>query len=271
MREKLEDFYQNHYDEARRLDSGGSAGVERARTLDILQRYLPAAPAVVLDVGGGTGAYAFPLADAGYEVHLVDPVEHHIEQARAMRDDMPLASCRVGDARALAFPDQSADAVLLLGPLYHLPDRDDRLRSLGEVRRVLRPGGILFAAAICRFAGLIDGIQRDFIADATFREILDGDLHDGHHNPNADPRYFTDTFFHLPEELRAEVAEASFFVKSIIAVEGPIWTSAGMPGWADPTRRGIIMDLLRRVEEEPTLLGSSSHLMAVATPNPRLP
>ncbi len=113
---RLEDYYRNHYDESRRLEVGGSADVEHARTLDILQRYLPSPPSVVLDIGGGTGAYAFSLARAGYQVHLVDRVAYHIEQARASSAAVPLASCLVGDARKLEFSDWSPDAVLLLGP-----------------------------------------------------------------------------------------------------------------------------------------------------------
>ncbi len=261
----LEEYYRNHYDESRRLERGGTAGVERARTLDILGRHLPPPPGVVLDVGGGTGAYAFPLASAGYAVHLIDLVEHHIEEARAICAERPLASCAVGDARALEFSDESADAVLLLGPLYHLPQRAGRLQALREASRVLRPGGVLFAAAIARFAALIDGIESDFIADPAYVDMLDRELRDGHHNPASDPRYFTEAFFHTPDDLRDEVAEAGFSIKAIVGIEGPLWSRERMPGWTDSNRRALIMDLLRRIEEEPTLLGASSHLMAIAT------
>ncbi len=72
----------------------------------------------------------------------------------------------------------------------------------------------MFAAAISRFAGLIDGVERDLIADQIYVEILEGDLQDGHHNPNGDPRYFTDAFWHLSDELRAEVTDAGFSVKA---------------------------------------------------------
>jgi ubiquinone/menaquinone biosynthesis C-methylase UbiE len=74
----------------------------------------------VLDVGGAAGAYALPLAAEGYEVHLVDPVSLHVEQARAASDgqpDAPVASAQVGDARELSFADGSADSVLMLPAL----------------------------------------------------------------------------------------------------------------------------------------------------------
>ena len=91
--------------------------LEQLRTQAILVRYLAPAPAIILDVGGGAGAYAFPLARQGYEVHLIDPVELHLEQARSYAEasGVTLASIMQGDARQLNFPASSADAVLLLG------------------------------------------------------------------------------------------------------------------------------------------------------------
>jgi ubiquinone/menaquinone biosynthesis C-methylase UbiE len=119
--------------------------LERLRTQAILARHLPSAPAVILDVGGGAGAYAFPLAKQGYEVHLIDPVELHLEQARSYAEasGVSLASITQGDARQLDFPASRADAVLLLGPLYHLVERSDRLQVLLEALRILKPRGVL--------------------------------------------------------------------------------------------------------------------------------
>src|SRR6186713_2494164 len=109
--------------------AAGQGALELARTRLVLERCLPAPPAVIADVGGGPGRYAIWLADRGYDVHLVDPIPLHIEQARtdAERAGVVLASAAVGDARLLRLPDASVDAVLLFGPLYHLPERADRL------------------------------------------------------------------------------------------------------------------------------------------------
>jgi ubiquinone/menaquinone biosynthesis C-methylase UbiE len=257
--------YYRRFDESQRLR--GADDVEYVRTQDIFARYLPPAQAVILDVGGATGAYALPLAAHGYEVHLIDPVAHHVEEAarRSATAPRPLASCAVGDARALPFPGGFADGVVMLGPLYHLTSRTDRRRALDEARRVLRDGGRLFGAAISRFASLLDGLQRDLIADPAFVEIVKRDLRDGRHTTTGDPRYFTDSYFHLPDELRTEVLEAGFTVDALVGIEGPIWDSARIPGWKDPERRALILELLRRVEQEPALLGASAHIMIVAT------
>jgi len=124
--------------------------LERARTQELILRHLPPPPGTILDVGGAAGAYALWLAERGYAVHLVDPVPLHVrqaEEASRARSAGRLASARVGDARSLGFTDASTEAVLLLGPLYHLIDRADRLRALAEARRVLKLSGLVFAAA----------------------------------------------------------------------------------------------------------------------------
>ena len=154
--DETEAYYRQGKEAERLLAEQGE--LERLRTQSILSRYLPPAPAVIFDVGGGAGIYAFSLAEQGHQVHLFDPVELHLEQARAQaaKSGVALASITRGDARKLEVPSRSADAVLLLGPLYHLVECADRLQSLREARRILKPGGSVFAAGISRFATLID-------------------------------------------------------------------------------------------------------------------
>lgn len=137
----------------------GTSRIEFARTKELLQRFLPPPPAVVLDLGGGPGAYATWLADLGYRVHLVDSVPLHVDQAAetAERTRHPF-TVEVGDARRLQQEDSSFDAALLLGPLYHLTERADRVQALAEAGRVVRSGGVVAASAISRFASLFDGV-----------------------------------------------------------------------------------------------------------------
>ena len=242
--------------------------LERARTQELVTRHLPSPPGVVLDVGGAAGAYAFWLAERGYDVHLVDPVPLHVEQAEEAsrsRADGRLASARVGDARRLEFADEAADAVLLLGPLYHLTERGDRLAALTEARRALKPGGLVFAAGISRFASLLDGLRGTVFERDAFARIVERDLADGQHrNETGIAAFFTTAFFHEPGELGAEVREAGLELAGLFAVEGP---GALLPDfrerWDDPASRARLLDLVRRVEREPALLGVSPHLLAV--------
>jgi ubiquinone/menaquinone biosynthesis C-methylase UbiE len=248
--------------------STGVGELERLRTQAILARSLPPAPAVVFDVGGAAGVYAFPLAAQGYRVHLIDPVELHLEQARshAAQSGTGLASITLGDARKLDVSSGSAGAALLLGPLYHLTERLDRLAALGEAHRILKPGGVLFAAAISRFASLIDGLRCGFFADGVFQDIIAADLASGQHrNPTNYPAYFTTAYFHRPDDLAGEIREAGFERVRILAVEGPAWSAVHFQEtWADPTQRERLMRFLSRVEEEPSIQGASAHFIAVA-------
>jgi ubiquinone/menaquinone biosynthesis C-methylase UbiE len=261
---------QEHYaavQEAERL-AAGVGELERIRTQDVLTRHLPKAPARILDVGGAAGVHALWLAKQGYEVHLSDPVAKHVEQAKeASRAQVkfPIASCVVGDARKIEQKDASSDGVLLLGPLYHLTDRADRLKALREAHRVLRNGGHVIAAAISRFASLMDGVSRDFVGDPRFVEIVRQDLKNGQHrNPTDNPNYFTTTFFHHPDELRQEIEDAGFTFEKVVAVEGPVWTIGNFTKhWDDPAKRALLLELLRTVEEERALLGASAHLIGV--------
>jgi len=250
-----------------RLGSGHGA-LEMARTLALLERYLPSPPAVVADVGGGPGRYAVWLANRGYGVHLVDPVPLHIDQARdaASKAGLSLASAEVGDARAVKLPDASADAVLLLGPLYHLPDRDDRVRALSEARRVCRAGGLVIAAAISRFASTLDGMREGYLEDPAFAAVAANDRRDGrHYNPTNNPAYFTTAYFHRPEELAAECADAGLTHEATLAVEGPAWFLADLDArLADVNRRRALLDALAAIEAEATLVGASAHFLAVA-------
>jgi SAM-dependent methyltransferase len=274
--EVLEHYGQ--FDEDGRI-TAGLGRLEFLRTQEILRRHLPDAPLEILDVGGGTGVHARWLAGDGHAVHVVDLVPDHVEQARAGAHVEPArattsastgrVTAEVGDARDLPVPDSSVDAVLVLGPLYHLIDRDDRVRALAEARRVVRPGGLVFAAAISRFASLFDGLAREYLFEPGFRDIVERDLRDGQHrNSTGRPEWFTTTYFHHPDELREEAGSAGLDVVEVVGVEG-------MAGWlghlgprlddgADDDGREPILFSARATEAEPALLGLSAHLILVA-------
>jgi 2-polyprenyl-3-methyl-5-hydroxy-6-metoxy-1,4-benzoquinol methylase len=129
----IESHYGTGYERSR-LFPGGRPSLEFIRSVELLDRLLPPPPAQLLDVGGGPGTYAAPLARRGYRVQLIDPVGLHVQQARQAAGSDPAASFAAvtGDARQLPEPDQSQDAVLLFGPLYHLTDGADRRQARGR-------------------------------------------------------------------------------------------------------------------------------------------
>ena len=260
--------YYQRGDEDQRLLTGFNQ-LELVRTQELLERFLPPPPAVVLDVGGGSGHYACWLAKKGYEVHLIDPVLLHIEQAREAskrQPEHPLASATIGDARQLDRNDDSADVVLLFGPLYHLTDRFDRQQALSEAQRVLKSGGVIMVVGISRFASALDGLDSGFIDDPQFVQIIERDLSDGQHrNPTNNPSYFTTAYFHHPFELQTEVEAVGFQRGKTLAIEGLGWVAKDFEQrWQDDEQRAQLLDLIRKIEEEPSLLGMSGHIMVIA-------
>jgi ubiquinone/menaquinone biosynthesis C-methylase UbiE len=181
--------------------------------------------------------------------------------ARERAGDPPRFAVHAADARALPFSEESFDAVLLLGPLYHLGDAAERVKALREARRVCRSGGLVFAAAISRFAGLLDAVRTGRIADEQVFANVRAEVQTGRRVDAARRTTpFPDAYFHLPEELRAEVEEAGLEVIGVYGIEGPGWLLDDLG--ALPRER--LLALARDAEASPHLLALSAHLLAVA-------
>ena len=153
----------------------------------------------------------------------------------------------------------------MLGPLYHLTERNERIAALRESYRILRKGGIIFAVAISRYAstlrGMIDGIM-----NPEYIRIVDRDLRDGQHrNPNEHPEYFTTAFLHQPEELESEIKAVGFNLEDLFGIQGPGWLLQNLDEqWDDPNYRERLLNIARSLESEPSIIGVSTHIMAIA-------
>lgn len=244
----------------------GAGLIEFLRTQRVLRRSLPAPPARVLDVGGAAGVHATWLAQDGHDVRLFDPLSLHVEQAREAAAAQPEHhfGAELADARELPVADASVDVVLLLGPLYHLIERAERLAALREARRVLRPGGLLAAAAIGRFGDWLYGLQVELLDDPRFRRMASTSAWTGQHR-SVDGQWFTTAYFHRPDELRHECRDAGFELRELLALEGVAPLLADRhERLADPRRRNMLLEALEYTEHEESMLGVSPHLLAVA-------
>ncbi len=250
-------FYADR-DEAGRLDAR-EGWIEAQRVRSLLAPRLPAPPARVLDVGGGPGAHAAWLTAAGHRVRLLDVVPDHVAAARARGLD-----AAVGDARDLdTVADTSIDVVLLLGPLYHLVAADDRLRCLAEARRVLRPEGLLVVTAVTRVGLALHQLRTGADADPEVAAAVDRVLAAGVDPLDDEPVFHC----HRVDELAAELAAAGFTVDRVHGVEGPGWPLLDLDASPDDPTTARVLTLAETLDDDPSLVGASAHLLAFAHPD----
>jgi len=248
-------------DEERDRLSHGVGRVEFARTVEILQRTLPQPGAVIADIGGGPGRYTDWLVEAGYKVIHRDLVARHVDQVRARHGGH--VDTAVGDARSLDLADESADALLLLGPLYHLDHQTDRLKALGEARRVVRTGGLIHVAAISRWAPRLHGmlVDRVHVKYPVITEMIDDMERTGRMPPLHESSFAG--YAHTPEELRDEVRRSGLVPESLVAIEGIAFALSDLDGrMDDPQERTLLLGVLHAVESVPDLVGLGPHLLA---------
>jgi SAM-dependent methyltransferase len=263
VHEAMRAYYQRA-EEAARLDEP-KGELEFERTKEIVLRHLPPPPATVADIGGGPGRYALWLAGLGYQVVHRDLMPLHVQQLTDAAAGDPRITSQVADARALDLVTASADAVLLLGPLYHLPRRADRVQALAEAARVVRPGGPVFAAVISRWAARIDGILRARLYQvySQAEPVVESSERTGQLAP-LHPGSFT-CYTHRPRQLGAEVSASGLRLAELVCVEGPAYLLDDLgPRLADPRDREVVMQTARALERVPELIGLGPHLLATA-------
>lgn len=255
-----------------RLHSGLGL-IEFERTCEILLERLPAPPAVIYDIGGGYGVYSWWLASKGYTVYLYDISETNIIMAREMSKEYPgckIEHMEVADARSIDRPDSSADIVLLMGPLYHIVECNERILALKECYRLLKPNGLLFSTAITRYSYMLwaittYGLSNDLLGENEAKEMIARDLLDGQHIKHPKYNGMGRSFFHLPSELKSEIEDAGYTNVDVRGVVGPSWLVPNLDEqWKDKTRRENIMNIVRITEKEESIMGVSTHLMAIA-------
>jgi ubiquinone/menaquinone biosynthesis C-methylase UbiE len=98
-----------------------------------------------IDIGCGTGAFTELIVQrcAPSEIRGIDPSDAQLAFART-RAAMPMATFRPGDAMAIPFPEKSFDVAVMALVIFFVPDP---AAGVAEMKRVVRPGGIVTAYA----------------------------------------------------------------------------------------------------------------------------
>ncbi len=253
---RIQAYYSQHFAEADRLTGRSAQGrLEFERVQDLIAaRVAPGSR--ILDIGGATGVHAAPLAALGHQVVLLDPVAAQVREA-ARHETFEAV---VGDARALGFEDDSFDVALLFGPLYHLAGREDRLLALAEARRVVRPGGWVFAATIPRFSrhavmSLAEAVPHPYPSD--WISLLE-------HGDAPTWGRFPGAHFHTAEELEGELAQAGLVNVSVCAVEGPAGLALEQLREVDEDLHDAALRIVRAVGHLPGVRDMTNHMMGIA-------
>jgi SAM-dependent methyltransferase len=237
---------------------------EFAVTRRALAQYLPPPPARILDCGGGPGRYAIPLAQQGYDVTLFDLSAGNLAFAREKAAEAGTSlAFEHGTALDLSrFAAASFDAVLLMGPLYHLLDEEERLTALREARRVLIPGGPIAAAFISRYAGHREGAMRC----PTEPIEIPGLYEEIERTGRLPPREGVDfvAYFAHPTEVEPLVRRAGYDVIEVLGVEGLVsiiervavnaLTGPAWDWWLEANWRAA---------HDPTILGAVEHMLVI--------
>ena len=256
---------ERYYDAAARKEWArlGRDRIEFAVTLRALDEYLPTAPARVLDIGGGPGRYAIELTRRGHVVTLADisAVELSVASEKAAEAGVSLSAIVKADARDLChFEDASFDAVLLMGPLYHLLEEADRRRAVEEAARVVRTGGIVMATNITRYAAIRFWAKRDPMQVVNDRAVYERQVATGK-TPDADG--FTDLYLMRPAELAALFMDTGVAHIVTIGCEGAVSMIGEKITELEGEPWDYWVDLNYRIGKDPDTHGLAEHLLYV--------
>lgn len=249
--------------------------IEFERTKELLLENIPKPPAVIYDIGGGYGEYSWWLASLGYEVHLFDLSIKNIEMSAELSKEYPccsLACAEVGDARSIHRPDHSADVILLMGPLYHITEKSERIACINECKRLLKDSGQLFTAAITPYATLlwattVFGTGNRLLEEDSFLEMVERELSDGEHIKPEKGSYhgIGHSHFHTAAELRTELYDCGFITTRIHGVVGAAWLAPNIDElWKNPSAKAALMKTVRMIDEREDIIGLSTHLLGIS-------
>ena len=259
----VEHFYDNNAQ--REWDRLGGHRTEFAVTMRALAEYLPPPPARIADVGGGPGRYSIALSHMGYRLTLADLSAGLLAFAQGKASDAGVTLEDYVHINALdlgKMPGRAYDAVLMMGPLYHLLTLEERLRAVRGVGGLLKPGGLLFASFIARYAGIRWAAKNlpSWLVDN--RSDVERLIETGVNIPPAEGG-FTDSYFAQPSEVRPLMEEGGFRTLDLIGCEGVVSMidEKIMPLEGELWEAWV--DINYRLGRDPSIHGAVEHLLYV--------
>jgi S-adenosylmethionine-dependent methyltransferase len=261
-----EDLIRGYYDKQadREWQRHDRNRMEFAITKRLVSTFLPATGRI-LDCGGGPGHYALWLAKRRYDVTLFDLSASCLERAKAEAREAGLVlAYEQGNAIDLSrFADASFEAVLVMGPLYHLRELGDRQRTLAEAKRVLRPGGLIAATFITRTAALRYEARAEAKRVLELYEPMLNVIRQGFdpNFPPPDDDHFHAYFAH-PTEIEPLLRGAGLAPLGIYATEGFVSMIDETVNTLEGKEWEAWVELNLTLASDPTLFSGAEHLLA---------
>ena len=253
----LDKFYNAINEEDRLLSKHGQ--VEYLTTMKYIKKYLEGiSNPSILEVGAGTGRYSVTLAKQGLQVTAVELVEHNLEILKSKLDGSEPIVALQGNALDLsAFANNTFDLTMLLGPLYHLYTKEDKIKVLSEAVRVTKPGGYIFVAYCMNEPTVIQYV----FGMNQLREVMDGMLLTDDWHCKSDPKEIFDL---VRTEDIAEL-DAAVPVKRIklVATDGASHYQRENIDAMDDETFGKWMDYHFAICERQDLIGASNHTLDI--------
>lgn len=259
--------YYQQFDEWGRLDR---EPIEFLVNWHYIKKHMPKM-GNVLDNGAGPGKYSMELAKEGYKVTLTDLTPKLVEIAENKAKELDLTEqfngFYVADARELnELEDNQFDASLMLGPMYHLQEADDRIKAVEELYRVTKKDGIVFVAFMSRIRHIFSSlISPDNWKPNNNMDSITQFSQTGCFN-HADDGRFTGAYYFNIEEIKPFMEAQGFETLELISSNvGAILNNESWNYWRDKGENEVekIINLIIEQAADPYTLGVSSHLLYV--------
>lgn len=258
----IREFYNAAWDaEENRLERHQ---LEADITWRYLNLYLPPRGRL-LEIGFGTGFYTFPLAKRGYQITAIDLANEYVTRCKAKAEEFGLSDqidFQTGDARQMdGIPRGEFEAVLLMGPLYHLPLETDRTAALRAAYACLKPEGVIFSALISRF-GILGDLIKDNPSWIENQEAVWSHIEQGHRPANA-PKGGFRGYFVRQEEIAPMHERVGFRTLKIAGIEPAISADDESYNTLEGKQRDLWLDLLFEISAEQSMVASSRHILYI--------
>jgi S-adenosylmethionine-dependent methyltransferase len=221
--DKVQDYYdKSPAIEWERLEV--EARIEFFVTMQYLKKYLKP-KSIILDIGGGPGKYAIELTKLGHKVHLVDLSPKNIELAikETKKEKLTLLSAKAGTATSLPqFSNASVDAIINLGPLYHLLDEKDRKSTINESLRILKPDGLALFGFMSKYAVAYYQLNHNPENILSMSETMQKAIDCEEHIVSDSEPGFTDAFFIEPSRLGDIMSKYPIKKLALVGAEGMV-------------------------------------------------